>query len=272
MKRLVINLDRSPDRLARVTAEFARIGVPFERVQAIDARDRPDLDQLPQNVGYRNRLPLTDGEIACLLSHRACWAAIAQGDARYGAIFEDDIVFAAKAGALLRDSNWIPADAEVVKLESYFCKTVIRRKRIDIGHGFSTSKLDAGHIGTAGYIISRQTALDLIKATEEIGIAVDDLVFNPEFSVLRGETIYQLVPALCAQDQFLGDRALQLPSLLREKRDIQCAAGTGKRRKTAIAKVKAEARRIGKRIVDFCRLKRRMVIPFTYPSQSSTGS
>ncbi|WP_348625593.1 glycosyltransferase family 25 protein [Mesorhizobium sp. L2C084A000] len=79
MKRLVINLDRSPDRLARVTAEFARIGVPFERVQAIDARDRPDLDQLPQNVGYRNRLPLTDGEIACLLSHRACWAAIAQG-------------------------------------------------------------------------------------------------------------------------------------------------------------------------------------------------
>ncbi|ESZ25981.1 hypothetical protein X734_17350 [Mesorhizobium sp. L2C084A000] len=89
---------------------------------------------------------------------------------------------------------------------------------------------------------------------------------------MRGETIYQLVPALCAQDQFLGDRALQLPSLLREKRDIQCAAGTGKRRKTAIAKVKAEARRIGKRIVDFCRLKRRMVIPFTYPSQSSTGS
>ncbi|WP_027164292.1 glycosyltransferase family 25 protein [Mesorhizobium sp. WSM1293] len=272
MKRLVINLDRSPDRLARVTAEFARIGVPFERVQGIDARDRPDLDQMPQYVGYRNRLPLADGEIACLLSHRACWAIIAQGEAGYGAIFEDDIVFSAKAGALLRDSAWIPVGVEVVKLESYFSKTVIRRKRIAIGHGFSASVLCTGHMGAAGYIISRQAALDLIRATEEIGVAVDDVVFNPEFSVLRAGNIYQLVPALCAQDQFLGDRALQLPSLLSEKRDIQCAAGTGRRRKTAIAKVKAEARRISKRIADFCRLKRRMVIPFIYPSQSSAGS
>jgi len=98
MKCLVINLDRSRDRLAHVTAEFARIGVAFERVAAIDARDRPDLAEMPQG---KKQLRMADGEIACLLSHKRCWSMIAAGEDAYGAIFEDDVVFADNAGALL---------------------------------------------------------------------------------------------------------------------------------------------------------------------------
>lgn len=43
MKCLVINLDRSPDRLAHITAEFARIGITFERIAGTDAREHPNL-------------------------------------------------------------------------------------------------------------------------------------------------------------------------------------------------------------------------------------
>ncbi|WP_421914751.1 glycosyltransferase family 25 protein [Mesorhizobium sp.] len=247
-----------------MTAEFARIGVAFERVEGIDARARPDLDQMPQKVLYTKRLRLTGGEIACLLSHRACWMMIAGGDDPYVAIFEDDVVFSDEAGALLGHAGWIPADADIVKLETFFRKTMIGRKRIVADDRFSLSRLYTDHTGTGGYIISKQTARDLIEASKEIRVAVDDLVFNPTFPILPRKTIYQLVPALCAQDHLLGDRAIGLPSLLKEPRDVQWAAieAAGKPRKTVAGRMKVELARVARHIVDFCRLRRQTIVPF----------
>src|SRR5882757_3398014 len=101
MKCLVINLDRSSDRLAYVAAEFEGIGISFERIAAVDARARPDLASMQQLTGHASQSRLTNGEIACLLSHRACWSAIAAGEEAYVAVFEDDVVFTSEAGALL---------------------------------------------------------------------------------------------------------------------------------------------------------------------------
>ena len=263
MKCLVINLDRSRDRLAHVSAEFARIGVAFERVVAIDARDRPDLAEMPQR---KKRLRMADTEIACLLSHKQCWSMIAAGDDAYGAIFEDDVVFSDNAGALLADVGWIPADADIVKLETFFNRTVISRKRVACGHGFSASRLHAVHIGAAGYILSRQAARDLIEATNEIAIPVDHLVFNPRFATSSRHVIYQLVPALCLQAQFLGGGPVQLPSLLKQERaEERVASGMGKRRhKPIAAKVGIEIRRLARQIADLFRLRQEKVIPFEY--------
>ncbi|RWP00571.1 MAG: glycosyltransferase family 25 protein [Mesorhizobium sp.] len=266
MKCLVINLDRSRDRLAHMTAEFASLGVQFERVAAIDAQDRPDLARMPLRVKRKSLLRLTDAEIACLLSHKACWAIIAAGDDDYGAVFEDDIVFSAKAGALLADAGWIPADADIVKLETFFKKTTIARKHVSAGPGFSVSRLHRIHIGTAGYIVSRQAARDLINATEDIGIPVDHVVFNPGLATSSSKTIYQLVPALCVQDQFLGDKAIGLPSLLKSERSDQWAAiGMVKRhKKTGANKIRTEVKRIVEQIFDICRLRQETIIPFDY--------
>jgi glycosyl transferase, family 25 len=180
MKCLVINLDRSPDRLAHITAEFARIGIAFERIVATDARDHPELALQPQFAIYAVR-HLSSSEVACMHSHRACWSIIAQDDAPYGAVFEDDVVFSAKAGALLADSGWIPADADAVKLETFFSKTMIQRKRTNVGNGFSLFRLRRSHMGTGGYIVSRQMARDLLEATAQASAAADDLLFNPVF-------------------------------------------------------------------------------------------
>lgn len=263
MKCLVINLDRSPDRLAHITAEFARIGIAFERVVAMDARDRPDLMLQRQHPMYAIRR-LSGSEIACMHSHRACWSIIAQDDAAYGAVFEDDMVFSAKAGALLADSGWIPADADAVKLETFFSKTMIQRKRTVVDHGFSVLRLRGSHMGTGGYIVSRQMARDLLEATAQTSAAADDLVFNPAFPTSGSKTIYQLVPALCAQDQFVGDRH---PSLLYEEREAAWIASglTIKRRKPIAEKIRIETRRIVEWIIDYCRLRRYTVIPLDPP-------
>jgi glycosyl transferase family 25 len=266
MKFLVINLDRSRDRLAHVTAEFARIGVAFERVEAVDARDRPDLGMMPLRAKRITPLRLTGAEIACLLSHKACWTKIAEGDEPYGAIFEDDVVFSVKAGALLADTRWIPADADIVKLETFFNRTTIARKRIAAGHGFSASRLHRAHIGAAGYILSSQAARDLVKATDDIGIPVDHLIFNPTFETSSSKTIYQLLPALCVQNQFLGGGEPGLPSLLKQDRTERWAAsGIDKRRKKPpVIRIRLEIGRLARQFADFCRLRQWKIIPFDH--------
>ncbi|OBQ67694.1 glycosyltransferase family 25 protein [Mesorhizobium erdmanii] len=264
MKRLVINLDRSPDRLAHITAEFARIGIGFERVAAVDARQHPDLMLQPQHAMYAIRR-LSHSEIACMHSHRACWSIIAQDDAAYGAVFEDDIVFSAKAGALLADVSWIPADADAVKLETFFVKTMTQRKSTAVGHGFSLVRLRGNHVGTAGYILSRQMARDLLDVTAQVSAAADDLVFNPAFPTSGEKTIYQLAPALCAQDQFVGGR---LPSLLVEGRNAEWVASglTIKRRRPVTEKIRRETRRVVEWIIDHGRGRRYTVVPLDPPA------
>ncbi|RWC85862.1 MAG: glycosyltransferase family 25 protein [Mesorhizobium sp.] len=266
MKCLVINLDRSSDRLAHMRAEFSRIGVAFERVVAVDGHSHPELEQQPQHPMYGPR-QLSSSEIACLHSHRACWSILARDEARYGAIFEDDVVFSANASCLLADSGWIPADADIVKLETYFSKTIIQRMRISAGHGFSVSRLCKFHPGTGGYIISRQAARDLLEATERINLTADDLIFNPAFATWSSNAIYQLVPALCAQDQVLGDRALGMPSLLDHGRECKWLASglMTKRRRPMTEKIRIEIGRVVEWIVDFCKLRRRTVIPLASP-------
>jgi glycosyl transferase family 25 len=119
-------------------------------------------------------------------------------------------------------------------------------------------RLRKGHPGAGGYLLSRQTACDFLEATARVNIAVDDLIFDP--TVAAGKTVYQLVPALCAQDQFVGDR---LPSLLDQERDAaRTASGLmGRRRKPAAVRIRREARRIMRWIADFCRLRRQIVVP-----------
>jgi glycosyl transferase family 25 len=75
-----------------------------------------------------------------------------------------------------------------------------------------------------------------------------------------GKHVYQLVPALCAQDQFFGDR---LPSLLDQERDAaRTASGlmTQHRKPTAV-RIRREARRTMRWIADFCRFRRQIVVP-----------
>ncbi|MBN9218246.1 MAG: glycosyltransferase family 25 protein [Mesorhizobium sp.] len=257
MKYLLINLDRSPERLQHMTAEFTRIGIGFERVAGVDAMDHPDLVLQPQHAIHANR-PLSGSEIACLHSHRECWKIIARGDAPYGAVFEDDMVFSARAGVLLADMEWVPADADVVKLETFFSRTVVQRRKASAGHGFSTTRLHKGHPGAGGYLLSRRMACDFLAATEGLNIAVDDLIFNPVFSA--GRATYQLMPALCAQDQFVGER---LPSLLDRERDAaRMASGLmTKYRSPAIVRIAREARRTMRWAADFCRLRRQIIVP-----------
>ncbi|WP_245451619.1 glycosyltransferase family 25 protein [Mesorhizobium waimense] len=49
---------------------------------------------------------LSDAEIACFLSHIACWRIVAEGNDVYAAILEDEVLISAAARQLFADSDW----------------------------------------------------------------------------------------------------------------------------------------------------------------------
>lgn len=251
-----------------MTAEFGRAGIPFERIAAVDARNQQELASISSRVRLLTPVRMTDGEIACLLSHRACWSLVAAGDDAYVAVFEDDVVLAGNAGPLLADAGWVPAGADLVKLETFLHRTVVGLRPAAVGHGFTTSRLYGLHIGSAGYIVSKQAARALLKATEEIDIPVDHVLFNPRRAAAAGLTIHQLQPSLCVQEQIIAQEVSLLPSLLRQDREVQLeASGFRKPQLSSPGRVMREARRLFRQLADLLRLRRSRIIPFEQHSR-----
>ena len=75
----VLNLASRPDRLSHVTAECERVGIPFERFEAIRPAERGHF----QSVGAHG----------CFLSHTAIWRAALEAKYRHILVLEDDVIF-----------------------------------------------------------------------------------------------------------------------------------------------------------------------------------
>jgi GR25 family glycosyltransferase involved in LPS biosynthesis len=77
----VINLERRPDRLARVSAELQRAGLSFETQVAVDG----------QRLGFEPKI-LSRGEIGCFQSHINSLRRQIEVGAQYSLILEDDAI------------------------------------------------------------------------------------------------------------------------------------------------------------------------------------
>jgi hypothetical protein len=101
MRVHLINLDRSPERLATMRQALAERGVGFERLAAIDGRT------LAAEALARHP-DISAGEIGCLLSHRAAWKLIADGDDPFGTVLEDDVLLSRSTGLFTATRRGFP--------------------------------------------------------------------------------------------------------------------------------------------------------------------
>lgn len=218
IKAYLINLDRAGDRLAHMRGEFERIGLAFNRVSAVDGSllDADVLDDFARNrIGvYPRRWKV--GEIGCFLSHFDVWRQIASGGDEFAAVLEDDVHLAADLKNLLDTDQWIPADADLVRLEANQEMRLVERRRIDTVPGRSVFRAASHTWGSAGYIVSRRAAGRLTRTDPEFHCWLDVFLFHPEYSPIAAALrTYQVVPAVCVQDQVKDDSPTALSSSIR---------------------------------------------------------
>ncbi|WP_167852614.1 glycosyltransferase family 25 protein [Pseudotabrizicola sediminis] len=125
---LLINLDRSTERLASAKAQFDKVGWRFERVTAIvpDVVDsHPEFD--PKRFRWLHRRMIQKGELGCALSHKRCLEKFLSTDEDHCIVFEDDICFDEQTRPTIQEAlKWLDAHPDInwqcINLSSAYAK------------------------------------------------------------------------------------------------------------------------------------------------------
>lgn len=155
----VINLDRSPERLARVSAQLGRLGLPWTRLAAIDARaltaeQRAALD-VPSYERKHGKTPAL-GELGCYLSHVEAMRALLASPHPFGLVLEDDVILHDSLPAVLQGLADHPSRWDVAKLSAVHSGTPVPYLEVAPGHRLAV--MLSRCTGASAYVVNRRAA------------------------------------------------------------------------------------------------------------------
>jgi len=168
---LVINLERSADRRAAITARLAALGLVPEFFAATDGRllDPKQLEQLAGPQG------LSPGEIGTHFSHVGTWRHIVDRGWDAALVLEDDAILAPELPAVMeRLTPECLARFDVVRLSSLMKQV---GKPLDALTGQHTLLLPTkSPSGLQGYVVTAHGARRLLAVIDAPQVAIDTAV------------------------------------------------------------------------------------------------
>ncbi len=196
---LLINLDRSPDRLAAATQSFAEVGVPPQRLPGIDAR-LSDLsafavDRKSFAVAHGRSL-IHAGEIGCYQSHLKALRVFLESGKPFGVILEDDTV----AEPWLQDTlstlfEWSD-DWDIVPLFHFHRGGPVTIRR---GNGLSLTVFFGPVSSAAAYVVNRKAAAVLVEDLATMRACADHALFTTWRNGLRLRGVTPMAVRLAPQ-------------------------------------------------------------------------
>jgi len=228
----VISLKSAEARRRTVAERLRTAGIAFEIFDAVDGR-RFDVEAQPVYDGPRRRAlyghDMLGGEIGCLLSHKAILEKVANDRKGPALVFEDDVLLHPYFGAAVDALMEHQACWELVRFFGD-AKTLRQRQRplLDLGQGFSMTRLLTQPGGAAAYLVSESGAAKLLKHLDKTPFPIDVLMGRPW---LTGVDNLMVRPGLAVQDVALGSDIGEARFV--SHREIARSAGLG--RKVTIA-------------------------------------
>lgn len=195
MRGFYINLARSPGRRAFMEEQSVRLGLDLARIEAVDGRAIPEAEYARLCPVPAEGKRIVPTELACFLSHVAAWRGLVESGAPYGAVFEDDVCLADDTGDFLAAEDWIPADADLVRLSSSAVRLRLRIEPAASRNGRGVRRLLASTVDTGGYVIGAAYARRLLTQADRFEAPVDRVLLNPA----GGAVLYQLDPSIAVQ-------------------------------------------------------------------------
>lgn len=174
MHAYVINLERSPERRAKITANLDRCGVDYEIVTAIDGRDLDPAGKIAPTF-YNKVRP---GEAGCALSHMIVYQKILADGLERALVLEDDIIVPPEF-TLIVDAVAECLNGAEVALLTFDSEEVIQVSRIGAINLPETRQLVSPvHVrqprSTAAYVITREACARMSERAFPIQAKADE--------------------------------------------------------------------------------------------------
>lgn len=240
----IINLCRRPERKQFMQEQATRLGLQVSFIDAVDGGDPDSLVRMGPEFGNVTGKPRSRLDYACVTSHLKCLEELCASGAPYGIILEDD-VFLSDDFKRLADFDWVPEDADVVKLETVLTPVKLRNVRSNRSIGRRIGRLESRHLGAGGYMISARAARRLLDEMSTPYDQIDQILFFEHIELRRDLVVYQVIPAPVLQGMYQKDvkDADWAESTLEPDR---AARGIGRR--TANAGIRHRAKESARRI------------------------
>lgn len=232
-KIYLINLARSPDRLGFMERQLTRMGLAFERIEAVDGKDLTA--ELISKLAVPERVEewkflLTPNAIGCALAHRSAYQMFLKDGGETAIIMEDDVeLLDGFKDAAAACANHLPTDAVALLYFHGGRHKFSSRGSISLGDGRSLHEaLTAWGAYTAGaYLLSRTTAQRIADFNFPVYTTADSWgVFRRDGPIV---SLWAVLPPITAPAHFSSDIGYSWKSRL--GRTIERIAG----RKTSVA-------------------------------------
>ncbi len=198
----VINLDRAPERLARITAQLQRLGLPFHRLAAVDARSlAPEQQALLDEPAYRRKhgmLPVL-GELGCYLSHVRVMQAFLESSAEYALVLEDDVLVHNSLPTVLQGLARQHERWDMCKLSAVHSGTP--QPFLEIAAGHQLAVMLSRCTGSSAYAINRRAAQAYLQQLLPMSLPYDH-VFDQGWRF--GLKVRLVTPTPCGHDSTIA--------------------------------------------------------------------
>jgi glycosyl transferase family 25 len=216
----VINLDRAPERLARIRTQLEALGLPFTRLPAVDARAfTPAQQACLDEAGYRRRHGMSPvgGELGCYLSHVEVMRAFLAGDARFALVLEDDVLLRDALPGVLRALKAHPTRWDMVKLSAVHRGTPLRVLSLaPQASGHHLAVMLSRVTGSSAYLINRRAAAAYLR--EPDGLLPMQLPYDHVFDQgwRFGLKVRLVTPQPCGHDEQIASTIVAPPGVTRK--------------------------------------------------------
>jgi glycosyl transferase family 25 len=180
MKVLIINLERSKDRWARISGQLDTLNIEYERLPAIEGK-KLTKEEMKQKTTLAVRTFLCNyGSVGCGLSHIVAWKKIAEGDDTFGCVAEDDASFTSDFPKLLKDIPKIHRETGFDLLDLY-CDFLSNGKVVYTDDTYNIVRPKFG-LSTCCYILTRDAAQKLLKISNgKLSLAIDSFIASENY-------------------------------------------------------------------------------------------
>ena len=221
----VINLDRAPDRLARIAGQLQALQLPYTRLPAVDAQAlTPEQRAALDEPAYRRKHGMTPvmGELGCYLSHVQVMRLFLASEANFALVLEDDVLLHDSLPAVLRGLQAHPQRWDMVKLSAVHSGTPQRVLNLVPGQEpqHHLAVMLSRCTGSSAYLMNRHAAQAYLNgpAGQGDGLLPMQLPYDHVFDLgwRFGLKVRLVTPTPCVHDDQIATTIVAPPGLSRK--------------------------------------------------------